>query len=80
MPPRTPLCSFKRVCEDDVGSALNLGCWEFWCRENASSTAEVFLLAEYLTGCREVHQILHCLCHFQTNHQEARYLYSVAYH
>jgi hypothetical protein len=79
MPPGTPLCSFKRACQDDLGSALQSGHWAFRGRENGGSTAEVFLLAESSTGCREVHQILHCLHHFQTDHQEARPLYSTAY-
>jgi hypothetical protein len=29
MSPGTPLCSFKRVCQDDLGGALQLGHWEF---------------------------------------------------
>jgi hypothetical protein len=79
MPPGTPLCSFKRACQDDLGGTLQSGRWTFWGRENSGSVAEVFLLAKPSTGCWEVHQILHCLHHFQTNHQEARPIYSSAY-
>ena len=75
----TPLCSFKRAWEDDLGSALQSIRWAFRGRENSGSIAEVFLLAEPSTGRREVHLILHCLRHFQTIHQEARPLYFVAY-
>jgi hypothetical protein len=79
MSPGTPLCSFKQAFQDDFGGALQLGCWEFQGRENHGSTAKVFLLAKPSTGCREVHQVLHCLRHFQTDHQEARPLYSTTY-
>ena len=72
MSPGTHLCSLKRACQDDMGSALQLSRWAFWGRENSGSTAEVFLLAKPSTGCREVHQILHCPLHCQTDHQEAR--------
>ena len=75
----TPLCSFKRACQDDLGSALQSGRWAFRGRENSGGTVEVFLLAEPSTGRREVHPILHCLRHCQTIHQEARPLYSIAY-
>jgi hypothetical protein len=77
--PGTPLCSFKRACQDDLGGALHSGCWAFQGRENHCSTTKVFLLAEPSTGCREVHQVLHCLCHCQTDHQEAMPLYSASY-
>jgi hypothetical protein len=70
MSPRTPLCSFKRACQDDLGGALQSGHWAFRGQENHGSTAKVFLLAEPSTGCREVHQVLHCLRHCQTDHQE----------
>ena len=79
MPPGSPLCSLNRACQDDLGSTLQSRCWAFWGRENDGSTAEIFLLAEFLTGCREVHQILHCLCHYQTDHQEARPIYPTVY-
>ena len=72
MSPGTPFCSFKRACQDDMGSTLQSIRWAFRGRENSSSTAEVFLLAKPSKGCREAHQILHCLCHCQTEHQEAR--------
>ena len=68
---RTPLCSFKRACQDDLGSVLQSGRWAFRGRQNSGSTAEVFLLAEPLTE-RRVHPILHCLRHCQTIHKEAR--------
>jgi len=79
MPLGTPLCSFKRACQDDLGSTLQSGRWAFWGRENGGSTIEVFLLAKSSIGCWEVRQILHCLRHFQINHQEIRALYSIAY-
>ena len=79
MPPGSPLCSFRQACQDDLGSTLQSGCWAFLGRENGGSTIEVFLLAEYLTGCRELDQVLHCLCHCQTDHQDARPLYTTAY-
>ena len=79
MSPGTPLCSFKRARQDDMGSTLQSSRWEFRGRENNSSTREVFLLAEPSKGCREAHQILHCLCHCQTDHQEARPIYSTTY-
>ena len=79
MPPGSPFCSFKRACQDDLGSTLQSGCWAFWDRENGGSTGEVFLLAKSLTRSREVHQIMHYLCHCQTDHQEARPLYPAAY-
>ena len=75
----TPLCSFKRACQDYLGSTLQSGRWEFRGQENSGITAEVFLLAEPSIGRQEVHSILHCLRHCQTIHQEARPLYSVAY-
>jgi hypothetical protein len=71
MSPGTPLCFFKRACQDDLGSALQSGCWAFRGRENNGNTTKVFLLAKPSIGCREVHQVLHCLRHFQTDHQEA---------
>jgi len=76
MPPGTPLCSFKRARQDDLGSALQSGRWAFRGRENNGSTVEVFLHIESSTRCREVHQILHCPRHCQTDHLEARSLYS----
>jgi hypothetical protein len=79
MSPGTPLCSFKRACQDDLGGALQSGRWAFQGRENHGSTAKVFLLVEPSIGCQEVHQVLHFLRHFQTDHQEARPLYFVAY-
>jgi hypothetical protein len=79
MSPGTPLCSFKLVCQDDLEGALQSGRWAFRGRENRGSTAKVFLLIEPLTPCREVHQVLHYLHHCQTDHQEARPLFSVAY-
>jgi hypothetical protein len=79
MSPRTPLCSFKRVCQDYLGGTLQSVHWAFRGRENRGSTAKVFLLVKPSTGCREVHQVLHCLCHCQTDHQEARPLYSASY-
>jgi hypothetical protein len=72
MSPRTPLCSFKQACQDDLGGALQSGHWTIRGLENCGNTAKVFLLAEPSIGCREVHQVLHYLCHFQTDHQEAR--------
>ena len=56
MSPGTPLCSFKRACQDDMGSALQSSRWEFWGQENSGSTAKVFLLAEPLTGRQELHK------------------------
>jgi len=79
MSPGSPLCSFKRACEDDLGSTLQSGYWTLQGRENSDSTIEVFLLAESSTRCREVHQIMHSLQHCQINHQEARPLYPAAY-
>ena len=73
------MCSFKRACQDDLGSALQSGHWAFWGRENSGTTVEVFLLAEPSTGRRDVHSILHFLHHCQTIHQEVRPLYSLAY-
>jgi hypothetical protein len=75
----TPLCSFKQACQYDLGGALQSSRWAFRGRENRGSTAKVFLLAEPLTRCREVHQVLHCLRHCQIDHQEARPLYSTSY-
>jgi hypothetical protein len=54
----TPLCSFKRACQDDLGGALQSSRWAFRGRENRGSTAKVFLLVEPSTRCREVHQVL----------------------
>jgi uncharacterized heparinase superfamily protein len=79
MSPATPLCSFKRACQDVLRGALQSGRWAYQGRENRGSTAEVFLLDEPSTGCQEVHQVLHWLRHCQTDHQEARPLYSVSY-
>jgi hypothetical protein len=79
MSPGTSLCSFKRACQDDLGGTLQSGRWAFRGRENCGSTGKVFLLAEPSTGCREVHQVLHCLRHFQTDHQEAMPLYFIAH-
>ena len=56
-----------------------LGCWAFRGWENSGSIVEVLLLEEYSTGCQKVHQIVHFLCHCQTDHQEARPLYPTAY-
>lgn len=51
--PRTPLCSFKQVCQYDLGSALQSGHLEFWGQENSESITKVFLLAKPSTGCRK---------------------------
>ena len=79
MPHGTTLCSFKRACQDDLGSALQSGHWAFQGQENSGNTAEVFLLAKPLIGHLEVHPILHYLRHCETVHHEARLLYSIAY-
>jgi hypothetical protein len=39
-----------------------------WHRKDSGSVAETFLLAETSTGCRQVYQVLHRLCYFQTDH------------
>jgi hypothetical protein len=70
MPSEPYLCSFKRVCKTDMGGSLQSGSRTFWCRQNSGSTAKSFLLVEASKICPHVHQILHCLCHFQAHHQE----------
>jgi hypothetical protein len=38
-----------------------------------------FLLAKTSTGCQKVYHILHCMCHFQANHQEERLIHPSFY-
>jgi hypothetical protein len=73
------LCSYKRVCKDDLGSPLQSGGRTFWHRENCGHSSETFLLAKTSTGRQQVYQILHYLCHFQANHQEARLIHPSSY-
>jgi hypothetical protein len=42
-------------------------------------SSETFLLAKTSTGRQQVYQILHCLCHCQANHQEARLIHPSSY-
>ena len=75
----TPLCSLERACQGDFGGALQSGYKTLWCGENYVHTTKVLLLAKTLIGCWKIYQILHFLCHFQANHQEARHVHSSTY-
>jgi hypothetical protein len=79
MPSEPPLCSFKQACKANLGSSLQSGSRTFWCRKDSGSTSEAFLLVEALTRCSQVHQILHCMRHYQAHHQETRDLHPSAY-
>jgi hypothetical protein len=79
MPPGPSLCSYKRACKDDLGSPLQSDGRTFWRGENCGRSSETFLLAKTSTGRQQVYQILHCLCHFQANHQEARLIHPSSY-
>jgi hypothetical protein len=62
------LCSIKRASEADMGSPLQSGGRTIHHRKDSGEAIETFLLAETSTGGRQVYQVLHCLCYFQTNH------------
>jgi hypothetical protein len=79
MPSRPSLCSYKRACKYDLGISLQSDGRTFWHGENRGHSSETFLLAKTSTGRQQVYQILHCLCHFQTNHQEARLIHPSSY-
>ena len=79
MPPGPSFCSYKRAWKVDLGSPLLSGGKTFWRRENCGRSLETFLLAKNLTGCQQVYPILHFLCHFQANHQEARFIHPSSY-
>jgi hypothetical protein len=66
----SPLFSFKRVCNDDMGSSLQLEIETFWSRNDHGSSVEEFLLAKSSTRCSQVHQILHLVCYCQAINQE----------
>jgi hypothetical protein len=51
----------------------------FWRGENCGCSQETFLLAKTSKGRWQVYQILHCLCHCQTNHQKARLIHPSSY-
>jgi hypothetical protein len=79
MPSGPSLCSCKRACKDDLGSPLQSDGRTFWHGENCGRSTETFLLAKTSTGRQQVYQILHCLCHFQANHQEERLIHPSSY-
>jgi hypothetical protein len=62
MPSGPSLCSYKRVCKDDLGSPLQSDGRTFWHGENCGHSSETFLLAKTSTGRQQVYHILHCLC------------------
>jgi hypothetical protein len=51
----------------------------FWRGENYGHSTKTFLLAKTSTRCQQVYHILHCLCHFQANHQEERLIHPSSY-
>jgi hypothetical protein len=56
------------VREDDLGSPLQSGGRTLRRRKDNGDAIETFLLAETLTGGRQVYQVLHCLRYCQTDH------------
>jgi hypothetical protein len=62
-----------------LGSSLQSGGKTLWCGKNSGSTAKSFLLVQASTRCLQVYQILHCLCHFQTHHQETWAIHPSSY-
>jgi hypothetical protein len=80
MPYGPSLCSCKRACKHDLGIPLQSDGRTFWHGENCGCSTETFLLAKTLTGCQQVYHILHCLCHCQANHQEARIIHPSSYY
>ena len=72
-------CAIKWASEDYLGIPLQSGCQTLQHQKYSGSVAETFLLVETSTGCQQVYPILHCLCYFQTGHQETRLVHSSAY-
>jgi hypothetical protein len=79
MPPGPSLCSYKKACKDDLGIPLQSSGRTFWLRENYGRPSEKNLFSLTSTGHQQIYQILHCLCHFQFNHQEERIIHPSAY-
>jgi hypothetical protein len=79
MPPRPSLFSYKRACKDDLGIPLQSSGKKVLHGENYGHSRETFLLDKNLTGHQQVYQILHCLFHFQANHQEERCIHPSSY-
>jgi hypothetical protein len=58
VPSRKSPCSIKRAHEVDLGISLKLGGMTLWCQKDSGSVVEICLLAETLTGCQKVYQVL----------------------
>lgn len=55
MLPGPPLCSFKRVCQDDLVGTLHSSDMALWCGEYNINTSKVFLLSK---DSQDVHRYI----------------------
>ena len=79
MPFGPSLCSFKHALGVDLRGTLYFSGKALWCVEGSGNHAKVLLLAKPSTRHQHVYHTMHCLCHHQTYHQEARVVHSSTY-